>query len=217
MSEFTIQRFKSQVFSAGLARENRFEVILPEVGPGSGLMTLMCKSASLPNLVVLTKQQKLFGPPAIRGGSVDYGGQGVQMSFLLDSKMNVKKYFDDWIHKVVNPGSFTVNYSKDYSYPVYIYQLNEKEERTYEIKLTDAFPTSVGPLNLDQGSNDSFHVLPVTLAYRYWESQDISQTVTQTTTRGFSGVTEVKPFPKTPTLSSRFSEGSQRNPSPARE
>ena len=131
----------------------------------------------MPQLAILTKQQRLFGPNFTRAASIDYGGQGIQMSFYVDGKMDVKRYFDEWMHKCVNPSKFTANYLKDYAHTVTVYQLNEKEERTYEIKLVESFPIASGPLSLDQGSNDTFHVFPVSLAYRYWETQDINNSV----------------------------------------
>lgn len=190
MATFNIENFRSAIASGGLARENRFEVLLPEFGSGNTPVSLFCKTASLPQLAVLTKQQRLFGPSQIRAASIDYGGQGLQLTFYVDSNMDVKKYFDDWMHKCINSSSFTANYLKDYAKDVWIYQLNDKEEPVYEIKLAEAFPTGSGPLSLDQASNDSFHIFPVTFAYRYWETQDVNNSVFPDSVQSFTGPLE---------------------------
>jgi hypothetical protein len=200
MATFSIEDFKSTIASTGLARENRFEVILPEFGSSGSPVSLFCKSATLPQLAILTKQQRLFGPPMTRAASIDYGGQGVQLTFYVDANMNVKKYFDDWMHRSINASSFTANYLADYAKDVWIYQLNDGEERVYEIRLVEAFPTASGPLNLDQGSNDTFHVFPVTLAYRYWETQEVNNSVFPDSVQSFTGpIDKLISFPRVPT------------------
>jgi len=178
MTTFSVEQFLSTVGSKGLARENRFEVILPERLTGDFPVSLMCESTSLPQMSVVTKQQRLFGPTYNRAATSDYGGAGIQMVFLVDSAMKVKKYFDDWMHLCVASSEFTARYLKDYAFDITINQLNEKNEVTYTIKLIEAFPTSSGPMTLSQSGQDSFHRLPVTIAYRYWETDDISNSQT---------------------------------------
>jgi hypothetical protein len=90
--------------------------------------------------------------------------------------MLVRKAFDNWIHSIVNPSSFTVNYKDEYARTITIYQLDEKENYTYSIQLIDAFPTVIGALSLNQAALDRFHILPVTFSYRVWETGDIRNT-----------------------------------------
>lgn len=178
MATFSVEQFLSTVGSKGLARENRFEVILPERLTGDFPVSLFCESTTLPQMSVVTKQQRLFGPTYNRAATNDYGGAGIQMVFLADSDMKVKKYFDDWMHLCVAPSAFTARYLKDYAFDIAINQLNEKNDVTYSIKLIEAFPTSSGPMTLSQSAQDSFHRLPVTIAYRYWETADITNSQT---------------------------------------
>jgi hypothetical protein len=173
MATFNLQQFISTISSSGLAKENRFEVILPEA-ISDAPVSLFCESVSLPQMSVMMKQQRLFGPTYNRAATVDYGGAGIQLTFYVDSDMKVKKYFDSWMHMCVAPSTFSARYLKDYAFNVDIYQLNEKDERTYHIRLIEAFPTSSGPMTLNQSSIDSAHRLPVTLSYRYWETDDIN-------------------------------------------
>lgn len=178
MATFSVEQFLSTVSSKGLARENRFEVILPEQLTGDFPVSLLCESTSLPQMSVVTKQQRLFGPTYNRAATNDYGGAGLQMVFLVDSDMKVKKYFDDWMHRCVAQSEFTAKYLKDYAFDIIINQLNEKNEVTYTIKLIEAFPTASGPMTLSQSAQDTFHRLPVTIAYRYWETDSISNSQT---------------------------------------
>jgi hypothetical protein len=174
MATFSVDQFRQTVFSNGLARENRFEVIMPEVVTGGFPVSIMCESTSLPQMSVVTKQQRLFGPTYNRAATVDYGGAGLQMVFYVDREMKVKKYFDAWAHLCIASSKFTARYLKEYAFDLQILQLDEQDNTTYNVKLIEAFPTNIGPMQLAQGSNDTFHRLPVTITYRYWQTADIN-------------------------------------------
>jgi hypothetical protein len=174
MANFSVDQFRQTVFANGLARENRFEVVMPEVVTGGFPVSIMCESTSLPQMSVVTKQQRLFGPTYNRAATVDYGGAGLQMVFYVDREMKVKKYFDAWAHLCVASSKFTARYLKEYAFNLQILQLDEKENITYSVTLVEAFPTNIGPMQLAQGSNDTFHRLPVTITYRYWQTADIN-------------------------------------------
>jgi hypothetical protein len=173
----TISEFVTQVSARGLARQNRFEVVIPNLYGDSRLVSLFCQGGSLPGATIAVKKQTLFGPAYIRPGNINYG-ETLQLSFLCDKDMSIKKTFDTWIHTVINPSSFTVNYKEDYSRDITIYQLDEKENYTYSVTLIDAFPVAMGALSLNQAALDRFHILPVTFAYRYWQTLDISNSDT---------------------------------------
>jgi len=201
MPNFSVDQFRQTVFANGLARENRFEVILPEKATGGALVSLLCESTSLPQMSVVTKQQRLFGPTYNRAATVDYGGAGLQMVFYVDREMKVKKYFDEWAHLCIASSKFTARYLEEYAGTVQIFQLDEKENITYNVSLIEAFPTNIGPMQLAQGSNDTFHRLPVTITYRYWQTADINNSESSSTDPFASlGDTGIPSVPKTLTL-----------------
>ena len=171
----TISKFVAEVTKRGLARQNRFEVIIPNLFGDERLISLLCQSASLPGATVAVKKQMLFGPAYVRPASINYGDT-ISLSFLCDKDMSVRRAFDAWMHRVVNPSSFTVNYKDEYARNITIHQLDEKENYTYSIVLIDAFPVQLGALALNQSAMDRFHILPVTFSYRVWETYDITNT-----------------------------------------
>jgi hypothetical protein len=170
---FSISQFQAAVANRGLARQNRFQVIIPKMGSGADgeLFILLCQAASLPGATIQVKKQNLFGPAYIRPTNINYGEQ-LSLSFFCDKDMIVKRGFDEWIHQVINKSSFTVAYQSSYARDVIIHQLDNAEKIVYGIKLVDAFPISMGALSLSQSAVDRFHILPITLAYRYWEYHD---------------------------------------------
>lgn len=171
MATFSVTEFQQTIAKTGLARQNRFQVLIPNLTNGK-LISLLCQGASLPGATIITKKQTLFGPTYIRPGSINYG-ETLQLSFLCDKEMEVKKTFDLWMHRVINQSSFTVNYKDEYARDIIIYQLDEGENITYSVKLIDTFPVIMGALSLNQAALDRYHILPITFAYRYWETLDI--------------------------------------------
>jgi hypothetical protein len=173
----TVSEFVSEISGRGLARQNRFLVEIPNVnfwpGGDENLLSLLCQSASLPGATIAVKKQNLFGPAYIRPASINYG-ETLAMTFLCDQEMWIKRLFDLWMHRVVNLSSFTVNYKNEYARDIVISQLDTKENATYQVKLIDAFPVSMGAMALNQSALDRFHLLPMTFAYRYWETDLVS-------------------------------------------
>lgn len=178
MAYNTLQNFKSEVMARNLARPNRFEVIIQapkaltsERGIENGrLVSLFCESANLPTKTISVKQQRIQGPAYQRPTGVDYGGDGITMTFLLDQQMVVKDFFDYWMEKIVTPYSYSVNYQDEYISMIRIYQLDQKDEATYGVVLFDAFPRSISQVELNHSSQNQVQKLNVTFAYRKWEA-----------------------------------------------
>ena len=93
MSYFNISNFQTQIRTRGVAKPNRFEVLLPVPSALTAvldypqLITLFCESASLPVRNINVKQQRIQGPAYQRPMNVDYGGDNITMSFIVDREI----------------------------------------------------------------------------------------------------------------------------------
>ena len=139
-----LSNFISEVKNRGLAKTNRFEVQIPVpsafprsqnyrefVNPtNSSLVSLFCEVSNLPPINVAVKPLKIFGPSYQRPYTSEYGGDGINMTFHVDSDMNVKRFFEDWMEVIVSGNDFTVAYERDYTTDIYLRQLNEIDEVT---------------------------------------------------------------------------------------
>lgn len=149
------------------------------------LLTLFCQSASFPATNIGVRELRITGPTYKRPYSIDYGGEGIQLTFLVDSQMNIKSYFDLWMNKIINPLEFNAYYDeKETKYSTRIdisqvtktsttelddvqrYQSVEDEDDRYFIRLEDAFPRNIGLIELDTTAQNSVHKLTVNFAYR---------------------------------------------------
>ena len=179
-ANFNLTQFIGAVREDSFARVNRFEVFInaPSTLLGknisnAGAVSLYCEMASLPPVNISTKSFKIFGPTYQRPFGAEYGGEGISLTFHVDRDMQVKKFFDEWTARVVDPDSGLVGYQDDYISTIRLRQLDEQDNVTYEIELSEAFPRSLNLLELNNSAQNQTHRLNVLFAYRYWK--DISQ------------------------------------------
>jgi len=179
VAAFRVQDFVTEVKTKGLARVNRFEVIItpPRFVAANYLefnrISLLCEISNFPPINLSVKPFKIFGPSYQRPITSEYGGDGISMTFHVDREMKVKKFFDDWIETVVNRNNFTVAYQNEYITKISIRQLDEANNVNYEIELQEAFPRSLTLMDLNQSAQNQTHRLNVIFAYRYWRRTDI--------------------------------------------
>jgi hypothetical protein len=206
-SNFSLSDFVSSIRSDSLARTNRFEVLLPSK-PGSraksNLVSLMCEQAQLPALTIATRSQKIFGPTRTRPVSSEYGGSA-QFVFHVDRDMRIKEYFDDWVHTVISPTNFTVNYQRDYASSIFVRQLDEQDNITYEIELIEAFPVAIGQMDLNHLSSNQTHRLPVNFSYRYWV--DTSKGYNSSTAKALTAISRLLTTPGIPVIDNLLGRG----------
>ena len=176
-ANFNLSQFLSQSRRDSFARVNRFEVfILPPLALSRNRdaisVSLYCEMASLPPVNISTKSFKIFGPTYQRPFGAEYGGEGISLTFHVDRDMQVKKFFDEWTAKVVDPDTGLVGYQEEYTTTIRLRQLDEQDTVTYGIELTEAFPRSVNLLELNNSAQNQTHRLNVLFAYRYWKDTD---------------------------------------------
>ena len=178
MEGFNLERFKTEVLTKGLARQNRFQVII-NVPPGlqppyskyNNLVSLFCEETNFPPLIATAKAYRIYGPAFQMPISAEYGGEGISMTFYVDREMRVKRFFEEWIHTIVEQNTFLLNYRNSYATDgISIHQLDEKDNITYTCKLIDAFPRSINLMPVNNSIQNQVHRLTVMFAYRYWES-----------------------------------------------
>ena len=171
----SIQQFQTEVRRRGAAKPNRFNILItvpPRITPlldNQNLISLFCESTQLPTQTIGTRNQRIYGPATPRPFSVEYGGESIPATLILDRDMTIKAFFDAWMSLIVNPNSFNVNYPDEYRTRIRISQLDEQENEKYAVILTDAFPKSLSLMEVNQSTQNQVHKLTVNFTYRKWE------------------------------------------------
>lgn len=184
VAAFKLENFLSTFREHSLARVNRFEVLL---GAPTSLQSyryltrasLYCEVANFPPINLTVKPFKIFGPSYQRPITSEYGGDGMSMTFHVDRDMNIKRFFEDWIEYIVDRDNFTVAYQDEYIASIFVRQLDEENNVTYEIELLEAFPRSMTLMDLNNTAQNQTHRLNIIFGYRYWRRTDIPRNQAQ--------------------------------------
>jgi len=163
---------------AGLARTNRFRIIIPTTLFGltsvdNGDLNLLCESCSLPGRQILSTDFSVWrNENKIPTG---YSDEDVTCVFNLTNDYFVKDLFDKWLVKIINPDSYLIEYTPDFSCTITLQQLDEEDKPIYEVVLKNAWPVGVNSVELSNESENSIQKLTVVFTYNTWTSSRISK------------------------------------------
>ena len=116
-----LENFISQIRTSGVARPNRFsvEILTPECMRSNQtpsidsrlpeLINLYCQTASIPGQNIGVRDLRITGPTYKRPVNIDYGGEGITFTFLMDSKLNIKSFWSEPSISDVFPHISTAN------------------------------------------------------------------------------------------------------------
>lgn len=186
---------------AGFARQNRYsvDVYYPPVVSAKlnerdkKFVNLMCEQAVFPGKNINLSRISFNGLEETRAKSIDYIGNSVIMTFLVDRNYYVKNVFDIWMNQVVAPptknnniisggldyGSFgsgkVVNYFDEYVGTIKIGGLLKSHfqgsnNRPFLIKLNDVYPTGISPIKFASNSQNYIRIA-VSFAFTSWETE----------------------------------------------
>jgi hypothetical protein len=177
------QDFLSQVKglsgkNGDFARSNRFEAVfsLPNCmsshrvsgGETRRLISLFVEDAIIPGTLVGTRPFRINNLNEQRANVIDFGGDSISFTFLIDTTWSAKDFFGDWMRNMIDPVSRYVIYPSEYYSTIDLYALNSRDERIVHWKIIDAFPRSVAPVSVSS-TNAQVLRLPVTFAYKKWQ------------------------------------------------
>jgi hypothetical protein len=159
----TLNEFISSVKDKGMANANRYFVAITGAERKIGLF---CDNAQLPGTQILSTPARTFGE--IREVPYELSYDPITLTFYIDNEWQVKRFFDVWRESVFDPVTRVAGYYNDFVRDVTIYCYNKEDKKVYTIKLLDAYPKTIGSVQLDYGIKD-VPKLSVTLQYQKWE------------------------------------------------
>ncbi len=170
-----INDFIAKVREKDLARSNRFEAtfLIPPVMEGNSAregyrtISMMVEDGMYPGILVGTRPLRINNANEQRASSIDFGGDSVTFTFLIDKDFTTKDFFVDWARSIVNPISRKVQYPADYYSQIILSALDNKDEIICQWLILDVFPRSVAPVTFSSTNSEVLR-LPVSFAYRKW-------------------------------------------------
>ena len=128
-------------------------------------ISFRCDSIAIPGRNLRTQLNgNIYGPPHEVVQGQTYGE--VQATFYLGSDLAERYFFEQWQKVTYNSDTFDINYYKEYVGSVDIFQLNESDERTYGVRLEEAFPKTINEIPYSHASTNAINKLTVGFSYR---------------------------------------------------
>mgnify|MGYP000736344289 CR=1 FL=1 len=166
--------------SGGVARGNRYRVTF-DSGEGNKL-NIFCDSVSMPGRQIATTEfattMKTYKRPYA------FINEDVTISFLLTNDWYTWDYLKEWQSSIINnmdeeTGAYTVNLKSEYTRPVLIEHLNERNEVTKRVTLFSAYPVTLNSIDLSNANENQIIRCSAVLAYDNWKVEENITTVTE--------------------------------------
>lgn len=167
--------FISLIKTKGLARINRYDVMITFPNPGADIKqiaTLFCDSVNLPGSNIATSPMRTYGE--IREMPYEKMYDSITFSFYVDSDLQIKKAFEDWQDLIVDPDSRTLGYYEDYITDIDIFVRNVDDSVPYKVTLFECYPKTLNSIQLDTAGREVMK-MTVVMQYKYWRSEQIKQ------------------------------------------
>lgn len=172
---FNISSFKSNGLVYGGARPSLFNVevsLPPEIGvdPISlDKFRFVCRGSQLPPSIVAAIPVPYFGRNIKVAGQREFPDWGI--SVMNDEDFAVRGMFEKWsnainrhVSNVRNDQLATENYKAD----MIVNQYSKDGDLIRAYRIVGAFPTMIGPMQLDWEAANQIQMFEVTIAYDYW-------------------------------------------------
>lgn len=172
-----ITGFKSSITN-GLVRPNTFEVNLnfPVFVNGgtdaSYLSQFHCKSASLPESTVAPV------PVYYQGRAVHVAGERTFQPWsvaVYNENFQIRNALERWMHGINDLGTNGgIIQPALYQTDLNVTQLDRNGVALKNIKLVNAFPVQIDPIQLDFENNNNIEIFGVTFVYDWYESSEVN-------------------------------------------
>lgn len=133
----------------------------------TGGVNIKCHTAMFPQRTIQTTELKQNTNPYRVPHSAIY--DPVTFSFYADAEGDTRHFFDVWQQAAINIRNHTLNFYREFVSDVKMYSLDESGRPRYGIKLIEAYPLSVGAMDISYAQANNFQNVVCTLTYRYWE------------------------------------------------
>ena len=162
----------------GGLRLNQFrcEIVFPAVVSGGNLagqkLQFLAKSSQAPSSTISDVIVNYRGRPIHFAGEREFEPWSIEV--YTDTDMVVRNAFESWINLIQRSDSTNglqspLTYQVDMS--VIMTDRNDRPVKKYTFK--DAYPITVGSMQMDWDANNQIGIFPVTFQYNYWTADGV--------------------------------------------
>lgn len=184
-----INELQARISQFGLTRSNRFQVelappikLLPLLPPlFKERLAIQCETAQLPGKSFSTQEHRIYGPIR-KFPYVATFTSSIDLTFRLGLDYKERSVFDLWQSIIMNPTTNMFGYYLEYVTDLVIHQFNQEDERIYSVKILEAWPEAIQPIEFSSEAQNTYNRQTITFAFRRWEQTDAVPLTFSTTT-----------------------------------
>lgn len=191
-----IDELQAKISRFGITRPNRFQVdlaappSLPDLIPREmkERFAIQCEVAQLPGKSFSTQEQRIYGPIRKFPYTATFTSS-IELTFRIGEDYKERSIFDVWQNQIMSRATNMFGYYKEYVTDMIIHQFNAQDERIYSIKVFEAWPEVISPIELSAESRDTYNRQTITFAFRQWEQTEAQPLVftSETSTKKAEG------------------------------
>lgn len=160
----------------GYAKSNRYrvDINLPPLVSGKIIngysleqINMLCESVTLPSRALSTNEYT--NGTQTKKIPYTYIDEDVAMEFNLSGDYYPKLVMDNWIESILQPDGFIAQYKKNFVADIQIYGQDINDNNVYKINLINAYPISVGDIQLSNANENTIGKFQVSFAYDRFE------------------------------------------------
>lgn len=163
--------------TTGLAYSNRYEVIFNSPS-GFGMsdmptlrsLSLRCDSVAIPGRSFSTTPYRFYGPARNMPYEPIYSGE-ISLSIILSEDMRERNYFEMWMDKICDRTNYKFGFYDDYVTDLLIVPLNKSDSVSYQFVVEEAYPKSIGDLQMSYDKENDFLKQDVVMSFRKYSVQ----------------------------------------------
>ena len=175
MSGFDVEKLRSVLNSVGgFATTEKYSVeftgligMSPNV---NSRLTYLCENLAIPTKSISGADKFIYGTNYQMPYRQTFAESS--MSFYCTSKMEEKKFFDEWQAKIIDPVTGDMKFHENYTCTITIKQYKRNQETTtdgvYHIELYKAWPSIVAEIQYGHSQGNEIAKIPVTFQYEKW-------------------------------------------------
>jgi hypothetical protein len=188
----TLSQFAAQLRDKNVSKPSLYyvEIVPPPLmlppyaisnSTDTNLISLWCAAAQTPQSTILTRDEYLEAGTR-RKYAYDQDYANLTLTFYLDQKYEIKKFFDLWKQSIV-PQRRNFEYPDSYTAEkLNLYIINQEEKKTYSYEYSRIFPKSINPVDLSYGNSTSIATLTVDFVFEevYFSTFNESEVMSMT-------------------------------------
>lgn len=142
---------------------------------GGGLRTIQMRAESvqLPGRNLSTADDaNIYGPIRTVADGVNFA-EDINITFQCGSELGERKFFEAWQETCYERETWNMKYYWDYVGTIKIYLLDVNNKRRYGLACMEAYPKTVGGIDLTYTPASDIAKVTVSFVFRYWKNIDI--------------------------------------------